>query len=123
MELSEMDEMKAGVLPEEKVNPDSVETDLPPEYCRYRDEGCDLSCSCLSCPFPNCVYEEPGGRQHWVKKLRAREMARLFMTRGKSVRELALIFGVSQRTVQRALKVALGPPDKSGSGKRGQPNE
>jgi hypothetical protein len=135
MELSEMDEMKAEVLPEEKVNPDLVGTDLPafqssegtadrpPEYCHYRDEGCDLSCSCLNCPFPNCVYEEPGGRQRWVKKIRAREIVRLFTTKGKSVKELALIFGVSQRTVQRVLKVALGPPDKSGSGKRGQQNE
>jgi DNA-binding transcriptional ArsR family regulator len=120
MELSEMDEMKTEVLPEEKVNPDLVGTDLPPEYCRYRDEGCDLSYSCLNCPFPNCVYEEPGGRQRWVKKIRAREMARLFTTKGKSVKELALIFGVSQRTVQRALKVALGPDL---SGKRGRQNE
>jgi hypothetical protein len=118
MELSEMDETKAGVPPEEEV--DDKGPDLPPEYCRYRDEGCDLSCSCLSCPFPNCLYEEPGGRQRWVKILRAREMARLFTTKGKSVRELALIFGVSPRTVQRALKVALGPDL---SGKRGQPNE
>jgi hypothetical protein len=104
-----MDEMTlpAEGVPQEEVNdPDKIGADLPPEYCRYRDEGCDLSGSCLNCPFPNCVYEEPGGRQRWVKKIRAREMARLFTTRGKSVKELALIFGVSQRTVQRALKVA-----------------
>jgi hypothetical protein len=123
MELSEMDEMEAGVPLDEKSDekrPDlpafqSSEgtADRPPEYCRYRDEGCDLSGSCLDCPFPNCVYEEHGGRQQWVKKLRAREMARLFTTRGKSIKELALIFGVSQRTVQRALKGALGP-DLSG---------
>ena len=118
MELSEIDEMKTEVLQEEKVNPDLVGTDLPPEYCRYRDEGCDLSCSCLNFPFPNCVYEEPGGRQRWVKKIRAREMARLFTTKGKSIKELALIFGVSQRTVQRALKVAPGD-----SAKRGRQNE
>jgi len=113
-----MDEIKAEILAEEK--PNEKRPDLPPEYCRYRDEGCDLSGSCLNCPFPNCVYEEPGGRQHWVKELRAREMARLFATKGKSVKELALIFGVSQRTVQRVLKVALGPDL---SGKRGQQNE
>ena len=126
MELSEMDETKREIRAEENVNekrPDlpafqssdlpvkpwqaGGTADRPPEYCRYRDEGCDLSGSCLNCPFPNCVYDEPGGRQHWVKKLRAREMARLFATKGKSVKELALIFGVSQRTVQRVLKVAL----------------
>ena len=87
---------------------DEIELDLPPEYCRYRDEGCDLAESCLDCPFPKCIYDEPGGKQRWLKRLRAREMARLFSTKGKGVNELALMFGVSQRTVQRALKVALG---------------
>jgi hypothetical protein len=118
VELHEMDEMKAQVLAEEKVNEKTPDlpafqssegtADRPPEYCHYRDEGCTLSVSCLNCPFPNCIYEEPGGRQRWLKKIRAKEMARLFTTKGKSVKELALIFGVSQRTVQRALKVA-GP--------------
>lgn len=87
---------------------DEVELDLPPEYCQYRDEGCDLAGSCLNCPFPGCIYDEPGGKQRWLKRLRAREMARLFATRGKGVKDLALIFGVSQRTVQRALKVTSG---------------
>ena len=91
-----------------------VELDLPPEYCHYRDEGCDLAESCLSCPLPRCIYEEPGGKQHWLKRLRAREMARLFTTEGKGIKELALMFGVSQRTVQRALKVATGDSIKRG---------
>jgi len=84
-----------------------VELDLPPEYCRYRDEGCDLAASCLNCPFARCIYDEPGGRQRWLKRLRAREMARLFTTEGKGIKELAAMFGVSQRTVQRALKTTL----------------
>jgi len=81
-----------------------VELDLPPEYCHYRDEGCDLAGSCLNCPFPACIYDEPGGRQRWQKKLRAREMVRLFTIEGEGIKELAQMFGVSQRTVQRALK-------------------
>ncbi len=81
-----------------------IELDLPPEYCRYRDEGCELANSCLSCPFPGCVYELPGGRQRWLKRRRDKEMTRRFTTEGKGVRELAQSFGVSLRTVQRALK-------------------
>ena len=81
-----------------------IELDLPPEYCHYRDGGCDLADSCLNCPFPKCIYEEHGGRRHWLKGLRDREMVRLFNTEGKGIKELALIFVVSQRTVQRALK-------------------
>ena len=91
-----------------------VALDLPPEYCHYRDEGCDLADSCLSCPLPRCVYDEPGGKQRWLKRLRAREMARLFTTEGKGIKELALMFGISQRTVQRALQVTLGNSTRRG---------
>jgi len=87
---------------------DDYETDLPPEHCHYRDEGCELAESCLNCPFTKCIYDEPGGKQRWLKKLRAREIARLFIIDGKGVKELAQIFGISQRTVQRALKTILG---------------
>ena len=77
--------------------------DLPPEYCRYRDEGCDLAGSCLDCPFPGCIYDEPRGRQRWLKRLRDKDMTNLFTREGRGVKDLALLFGVSQRTVQRAL--------------------
>ncbi|HUV56991.1 MAG TPA: helix-turn-helix domain-containing protein [Dehalococcoidales bacterium] len=87
------------------------ELDLPPEYHRYRDEGCEAATaylgnpsSCLNCPFPNCIYDQYGGKQRWLKRLRDKEMVILFTTEGKGIKELALIFGVSQRTVQRALK-------------------
>jgi len=78
--------------------------DLPPEYCHYRDEGCDLADSCLNCPFPRCIYDQSGGKQRWLKRLRDREIVRLANTEGKGVKELAMMFRLSQRTVQRALK-------------------
>jgi hypothetical protein len=77
--------------------------DLPPEYCRYKDEGCEYARACLDCPFPQCLYDEPRGRQRWLKELRNREINRLFEA-GRRVRELAALFDVSDRTVQRALK-------------------
>ena len=90
------------------MNPEEIATrtelDLPPEFCHYRDEGCELTVSCLSCPLPACIYDQPRGRQRWLKKARDRQIARLFATSGKSIKELALEFGVSERTVQRALK-------------------
>lgn len=81
--------------------------DLPPEFCRYLDEGCEFAESCLNCPLPVCIYEEPGGKRRLLKRLRAKEMARLFTNEGKGIKELAQIYRVSQRTVQRALKVAF----------------
>ncbi|MFC1966711.1 hypothetical protein ACFLWI_07225 [Chloroflexota bacterium] len=110
MELEESNEVEQS---------SDVELDLPPEYCQYRDEGCDLSDSCLNCPFAKCIYDEPGGKQHWLKKLRAREMVRLFTTKGKDIKELALIFGVSQRTVQRALRITLDESARKGVSNNG----
>ncbi len=78
--------------------------DLPPEYCQYNDDGCEFGGSCLNCHLPICIYDEPGGKQRFLKRKRALEMARLFSSEGKSVKELAGIFDVSTRTVQRALK-------------------
>ncbi len=83
---------------------EGAELDLPPEYCRFKDDGCEFSSSCLNCPLSKCIYDEPRGRQRQMKRLRDKEIVRLCSTEGKGVKELALCFGVSQRTVQRALK-------------------
>lgn len=78
-------------------------TDPLPEFCEYRDEGCELAASCLHCTFARCVHDEPRGKQRWLMRVRAGEMGRLYAG-GKKVKELAQMFGVSPRTVQRALK-------------------
>jgi len=97
----------------ESEQADGIRLDLPPEYCRYQDDGCELATahlghksSCLNCPFAKCIYDEPRGRQRYMKTLRSKEIVRLFNIEGKGIKELALMFGVSQRTVQRALKRA-----------------
>jgi len=87
---------------------DDYVVDLPPEYCQYHDAGCEFAQSCLNCHLPICIYDEPGGKQKLLKRRRAKEMARLFTGEGKSIRELAQVFGVSTRTIQRSLKVAFG---------------
>ncbi|MHB8105680.1 MAG: hypothetical protein ACYDG5_09135 [Dehalococcoidales bacterium] len=94
----------SGVDPEEEQEkPNQQEADLKPEYCHYRDEGCEYAKACLDCPFPQCLYDEPRGHQRWMKQTRDKEIKRLANI-GKKVKELAIIFGVSQRTIQRALK-------------------
>ena len=103
--------------PEAEEDLSQTEPDLPPEYCRYRDEGCELYASCLNCPLPQCIYDKPRGKQRLLKSLRNREMARLFVNEGKRVKDLALIFGTSQRTVQRALKSSLAYSSPKGGGK------
>lgn len=96
-----------GEEPElEKEGATGNEPDLPPEYCHYRDEGCEFAESCLKCPFDQCLFDKPRGRQRWLKAERNREIERLF-TGGWGMKELAWMFGLSQRTIQRALKSTL----------------
>jgi hypothetical protein len=116
MEL-EASEIGDEGLEMEKEEATESETDLPPEYCHYRDEGCEFADSCLNCPFSQCLYDEPRGKQRWLKELRNKEIARLFSSGGWGVKELALLFGLSQRTIQRALKSTLSISSSQQSGK------
>ena len=54
--------------------------------------------------FPTCIREEPWGKERWLKLRRTERMMEL-KGEGKSTEEIARIFGVSIRTVQRWLKV------------------
>jgi len=78
--------------------------DLLPEEFPYEDGGCELFPSCLNCPFPDCIREEPWGREKFLKRRRAERMMEL-KKEGKSIGEIARIFELSTRTVQRWLKV------------------
>ena len=77
--------------------------DLLPEEFPYEDRGCELSSSCLNCPFASCLEEEPWGKERFLKRRRALRMLEL-QGEGKTVREIARVFDVSPRTVQRWLR-------------------
>ena len=79
------------------------ELDLLPDDINWCDGGCEFFPSCLNCPLPKCVEDEPRGQQRLRMAARKRRMAELRRL-GKSVREIAGLFGVSIRTVQRAMK-------------------
>ena len=95
--------------------------DLLPEEFPYEDRGCELFPSCLNCPFPDCLKEEPWGKERFLKSRRAERMMEL-KREGKSIKEIARIFKVSPRTVQRWLKAVtsqesnLPLKDKRGQG-------
>lgn len=106
--------MEPEIVNERKLN-------SPLDWSDYRDEGCELSRSCLRCPLARCVHDEPWGKRRWLMRLRARKVSRLF-AQGKRVKELALIFGISPRTVRRDLKentkhpkMSLRDPDSIGA--------
>lgn len=80
--------------------------DVLPEHQNWRDDGCDLSPACLSCPLPACRYEMPPGRARML--IEAQQLQTL-LTEGKSMNEAAVIMGVSRRSVYRIRRAHLDP--------------
>ena len=73
------------------------------EYGNWRDTGCQLHPSCLSCPLERCIEEVPRGKQRLRLDSRAGAMSEL-RRQGCTARQVAAAFGVSIRTVQRAME-------------------
>ena len=85
-----------------------VRADTLPEHHTYTDEGCEVSPSCLRCPLPQCKHDEPGWYLRQRRAERDRTMLWLRSREGMTVTQLARRFGVSKRTVFRALHRANG---------------
>jgi transposase-like protein len=77
-------------------------SDALPENTQYVDTGCDVHPSCLTCPLVRCRYDEPGGTRRLLSEGRDRSIVALRRS-GHGVEEIASRFGVSRRTVFRAL--------------------
>lgn len=79
-----------------------VDQDIPPDNINWQDRGCELFPSCLNCPLPQCIEEEPRGKQRLRMLARDSQMVQM-KQQGKSTAEIARFFHLSQRTVQRSL--------------------
>ncbi len=79
-----------------------VRSDSLPEHTRYRDDGCEVNPSCLTCPLPRCRYDEPGGLRGMVNSYRDGQMAEM-RDNGVPTEVIADRFSVSRRTVFRIL--------------------
>ena len=85
--------------------------DALPEHTQYADTGCDVHPSCLTCPLVRCRYDEPGGVRRVYSEDRDRAIVGL-QRHGMPVDAIARRFGVSRRTVFRALaRGRATPPD------------
>ena len=80
------------------------EKDRLPEFIPYKDDGCDISPSCLQCPLPKCRYDDPGWFRREVKAKRDQEVLKMRDEERLGPSQLAARFGVSRRTIHRILK-------------------
>ena len=81
-----------------------VRADTLPENSNYRDDGCDISRSCLNCPLPICKYDDPDYLRRTARSARDRAILDVRRREALSVPVLAARFGVSTRTVHRVLQ-------------------
>ena len=91
---------RAGRAP--RFTADGARADAYPEFFRYRDEGCDVSPHCLTCPLVRCRYEVPGGLRALRNAERDPEIVAARLV-GAGIDELAGRFGLSRRSVFRVL--------------------
>lgn len=76
--------------------------DAFPEQLDYRDTGCSVHPSCLSCPLPRCVLDAGRPGRPWANRVEANvERALEMRSAGMSTRSIAEVLGVSQRVAQR----------------------
>ena len=80
----------------------TTDLELLPDDINWKDRGCEFFSACLSCPLPRCIEERPRGKQRLRMLARASQMAQL-KRQGRSTAEIAKLFNVSKRTVQRVL--------------------
>lgn len=88
--------------------------DQLPELYPYKDDGCELSPSCLNCPMPRCKYDDPGWMQRERRRRRDQAVLNARRQDGLTVPQLARRFRVSERTIFRIL-------GRNGAGQQGVP--
>ena len=74
----------------------------------YKDTGCKESKSCLNCPLPVCVEDQPFGwsankARNDAERVNAVVEAEKTMPRFEAIKKVAKDFGVTDRTVLRVL--------------------
>lgn len=72
------------------------------EFLHYKDGGCKYAVSCLECHLPRCFHDGWKKEQRPETVQRNKEIQALIMN-GLKRKELARRYGVSERTIGRAL--------------------
>jgi transcriptional regulator of acetoin/glycerol metabolism len=92
----------------QKIRREST-VDALPEQMAYQDTGCEVSRSCLHCPLPICKYDDPVWYQQYRRRGRDLLVLEAYKRKGGNATTLAEHFGVSPRTIHRALRRMQSP--------------
>ena len=75
--------------------------DQTPEYYHYEDTGCEVAPSCLSCPLPQCKYDDPVWFQRHRRLARDLKVWSTMQSERLTADEAAQRFSVTVRTIFR----------------------
>ncbi len=81
-----------------------VRADALPEHTDYRDTGCELAPSCLSCPLARCRYDETPNLRRLTADRRDREIAYIRRRYRAPIKMLASAYGLTRRSIFRLLR-------------------
>ena len=90
-------------LPQVRSRRGESPIDSLPESFPYRDDGCYLHQHCLTCPLPQCIYDNPGWLQRQRRRGRDQQVLAAREREQLSVPQVAAKFGISERTVFRII--------------------
>jgi hypothetical protein len=90
-----------------------VRTDTLPEDTDYRDTGCSLAPSCLSCPLPQCRYDEPRSARRLSNHARDTEIVLLRTQHAAPIEAIASAYGLTTRQVYRIMRRAADAERRS----------
>ena len=71
------------------------------EYYHYEDTGCEVSSSCLTCPLPQCKYDDPMWFQRHRRLARDLNVWSTMQSERLTADEAAQRFSVTVRTIFR----------------------
>ena len=78
--------------------------ELSSDDSNYFDTGCKYSPTCLNCPLPICIYDDPNFFKNFIKESRDKSIFQDY-EKGMSVKDLSIKYEVSIRTIQRSIKL------------------
>ena len=78
-----------------------TQVDAVPEYYHYEDTGCEVSPSCLTCPLPQCKYDDPTWFQRHRRMARDMKVWTTMQSESLTAEAAAQRFSVTVRTIFR----------------------
>ena len=75
-----------------------------PNYDSYKDEGCEVSPSCLTCLLPQCRHDDPIWFQQYRRVARDFRIWKTIQSESLTANKAAERFSVTVRTISRIIQ-------------------